>query len=121
MIRWLADENIPLASAERLRQAGHDVVSVVETMPGASDEAVLQYAVKDHRIIITFDRDYGELIFQRRLPCPAGVVFFRFVPRSPTEAGEYLLDRLKDSTLEFENLFTTCDRAMIRQRPLPGV
>jgi predicted nuclease of predicted toxin-antitoxin system len=59
MMRFLANENIPLASITKLRSAGYDVVSIIETMPEAKDTLVLEHAHHEARIILTFDRDYG--------------------------------------------------------------
>ena len=63
MMRFLANENFPLTSVRLLRQAGHDVVSITEETPGVADDHILARAVIEDRIILTFDRDYGELIF----------------------------------------------------------
>ena len=62
-MRLLANENIPLATVEALREAGEDVVSVTEDSPGATDEAVIRWARQEERVVVTFDRDYGELVF----------------------------------------------------------
>ncbi len=92
-MRFLADENIPVASIRRLRAAGYDIVSIIEDSPGAKDEAILLQAHAERRIILTFDRDYGSLIYRRRLPGPAGVAYFRFVPTTPEELAERFIDK----------------------------
>jgi len=46
-----------------LRRRGHDVVSVAEVAPAISDRQVLKMAETEGRIIITFDSDYGELVY----------------------------------------------------------
>lgn len=71
-MNFLANENVPAASIERLGDEGHDVLSIGVTSPGITDREVLQKAVDQERIVLTFDRDYGELIFRRNLPRPAG-------------------------------------------------
>ena len=116
-MRLLINENIPLASVVALREAGHDVVSITECSPGISDEAVMAKAHDERRVVVTFDRDYGELIFRRQLPLPAGVLYLRFLPGSPVEPAEYLV-RLIDMGIELEEKFTTADREQVRQRPL---
>jgi predicted nuclease of predicted toxin-antitoxin system len=63
-MRFLTDENFPQASVHRLREAGHDVFDVTERMPGATDLEVLGCAAEGARILLTFDRDYGELIYR---------------------------------------------------------
>lgn len=116
-MRLLINENIPLASVAALREAGHDVISITERSPGISDEAVMALAHHEQRIVLTFDRDYGELVFRRQLPLPGGVLYLRFLPVSPLEPADYLA-RLIESGIELEGRFTTGDREQARQRPL---
>ncbi len=113
----LINENIPLASMNAMREAGHDVVSITERSPGITDEAVMDIAHAEQRIVMTFDRDYGELVFRRRLPMPGGVLYLRFLPGSPLEPAEYLA-RLISAGIVLEGKFTTGDRERVRQRPL---
>jgi predicted nuclease of predicted toxin-antitoxin system len=119
LIRFLANENIPLASVFRLREAGHDVLAASEAFPGAGDLEVLTCARQEDRIVLTFDRDYGELIYRRGLPSPIGVLFLRFIPESPTQVAEVLKDLLKVVGLSLENRYTIVGPDRIRQRPLP--
>jgi predicted nuclease of predicted toxin-antitoxin system len=63
-MQLLANENFPLVSVQLLRQANYDVASITEDSPGIEDPEVLARAVDEQRIILTFDRDYGELIFR---------------------------------------------------------
>ena len=119
MSRFLADENFPGASIQLLRSAGHDVAAVIEDTPGAEDIEVLLQAVQSQRIILTFDRDYGQLIFGRRLPAPLGVVYFRIDDAHPDEAARMLLLLLALDVIGLEGKFTTIEERQLRQRPLP--
>ena len=58
-MHFLADENFPLPSVRRLRAQGHNVAAVILDSPGATDEKVLEQAVQEARIILTFDRRRG--------------------------------------------------------------
>ena len=58
-MRLLADENVPLATVERLRRAGHDVATILEAGAGASDLEVLGRARREARVVLTFDVDFG--------------------------------------------------------------
>lgn len=69
-IKLLANENFPAPAIRKLREAGRDVVAVREAMPSASDKAVMDFARREQRWDITFDRDYGDLIFREGLPPP---------------------------------------------------
>ena len=117
-MKFLANENFPLKSVLFLREAGHDIASITEDSPGIKDEEVLVRAVKEQRIILTFDRDYGELIYKRKLPVPKGLVYFRFQPATPEEPGELLFDLITISDVIWEGRFTTMERERLRQRPL---
>jgi predicted nuclease of predicted toxin-antitoxin system len=80
---------------------------------------VLARAVQEDRIILTFDRDYGELIYKRRLPPPLGVVYFRIIPATPDEPAERLLQLLATLGFSLEGKFTILEPGQARQRPLP--
>jgi predicted nuclease of predicted toxin-antitoxin system len=76
-MRFLLDESADLPLQAHLRAAGHDATAIAHEYPGAlDDEAVLDIAVREDRILITNDRDFGELVFRRRLP-HRGVILFR--------------------------------------------
>ncbi|MEK7083755.1 MAG: DUF5615 family PIN-like protein, partial [Patescibacteria group bacterium] len=62
-MRLLADENISVRVVAELRQAGHDVLSIVEIHPNADDAWIIARALKEKRCIITYDKDFGELVF----------------------------------------------------------
>ncbi|HSA32291.1 MAG TPA: DUF5615 family PIN-like protein [bacterium] len=105
-------------TVKMLRDAGHDVLSVAEDMAGAEDRAILSLAAKEKRTILTFDADYGELIYQKRMAVPAGLVFLRFMPKNPGEPAKILLMLLEKARTELEGHFTVLERDRIRQRPL---
>lgn len=116
---FLANENFPLPSVRLLREGGYDVASITEDSPGIKDTEVLARAVDEQRIILTFDSDYGELIYRFRLPSPTGVIYLRFRPHTPQEPATLLLNLLQIEELQFEERFTVMERDRIRQRPLP--
>ena len=62
-MRILANENMPADAVDALRSAGHDVAWVRVDAPGSPDEAVLARAAAEHRLLITFDKDFGDLDF----------------------------------------------------------
>lgn len=76
-MRFVADESCDFAVVRALRGAGHDVVAIRDTMPGATDEAVIERALRDSRILLTEDKDFGQLVFASAAE-PPGVVFIRF-------------------------------------------
>ena len=118
-MRFLADENFPLPSVRVLSSAGHDTAAVVLQSPGIPDERILGRAAREERILLTFDRDYGRLLYRHSLPAPGGIVYFRFVPSSPEEPAQYLLALLERPELSLPGMLTVAERDRVRQRPLP--
>lgn len=75
-MKYLADENLHGDIVAWLRGRGHDVVYAAESFSAESDEELLSRARAEGRTVITNDKDFGELIFHRRL-APAGVILIR--------------------------------------------
>jgi predicted nuclease of predicted toxin-antitoxin system len=115
---FLANENFHLASIHFLRNRGYDVESVLEKSPGATDNDVLEWARREGRILLTFDSDYGRLIYESKLPPPIGVVYFRFNTSIPEEPAEILLQRISAEHLSLQGQFTVLRRNEVRQRPM---
>lgn len=63
-IRFLVDESTGEEVASYLRRHGYDVVSIAEMAPQADDTSILQFAVSDQRIVITNDKDFGDMVFR---------------------------------------------------------
>lgn len=119
-MNFLANENFPLDAVSRLREAGHGVAAVVHDSPGISDEEVFERAAREDRIVLTFDRDYGRLLFEEgRSPLPSGIVYFRLDPSSPEEPADYLLALLDQPGFSVVANLTVVERDRVRQRPLP--
>ena len=116
-MRFLANENIPLQVVRALTAEGFDVTSATLVCQGAPDRRVLELATTQNRIVLTFDKDYGYLVFRKRQPAPAGVVLLRFPPRSV----EYIHDRLSRILAggwPLSGRFTVASEARIRSIPL---
>ena len=113
---FLANENFPKPSTNLLREKGFHVVSIQEKSAGVSDEAVLKEAIDQDLIILTFDRDYGELIFRYAQPNPPGVIYFRNKGSDPLFAGQLMLRLLEENQLSFQKAFTVIEEKNIRQR-----
>ncbi len=76
-MRILADENIAEQVVVRLRGADHDVRWVKETDRGEADPNLLELATREGRTLITYDKDFGDLVHRDRVPAPYGVILFR--------------------------------------------
>jgi predicted nuclease of predicted toxin-antitoxin system len=75
-MKFFADENVARPIIQWLRQAGHDVISAAETSPGEDDAVWLLQAEQSERLIVTSDKDFGELIFRDHLNSH-GIVLMR--------------------------------------------
>jgi predicted nuclease of predicted toxin-antitoxin system len=80
-VEFVADESCAGPVIRALRAAGHDVLAIAESAPGASDEVVIARALGEGRVLLTEDRDFGELVHARGRSS-AGVVFVKFPSRA---------------------------------------
>lgn len=97
-MKLLADENMPQSAVHLLRQRGHDVRWVRTDCAGISDEEVLKLAQNDKRILVTFDKDFGELAFKSKLPTSSGIVLFRLDIRPPDQLAQKICAVLERRT-----------------------
>ena len=79
MLRFLADESCDFAAVNALRADGFDVLSVAQNSSGATDERVIELALLECRILLTEDKDFGELIVVQRRP-HSGIIRFLELP-----------------------------------------
>jgi predicted nuclease of predicted toxin-antitoxin system len=93
---------------------------VSEIRPGADDEEVLARAVREGRVLLTFDRDYGRLLFQEGKPAPVGVAYLRFVPETPTHPAKRIARLIEQAEEVFEGSYLVISTEGVRRRPLPG-
>src|SRR5436305_11474497 len=100
----LADESVDRQIVEHLRQDGHGVTYVTEMEPGISDETVLQRANEQEALLLTVDKDFGELTYRQKLI--HHVVLIRLAgPLNKTKA-ELVAQALRERGAEFKNAFT---------------
>ena len=118
-MKLLANENFPGTSIRKLRGAGYEVESVTETMLSAPDTQVLKHAAANKQIILTFDKDYGELIYYRKIAVPAGLIYLKFDPLTPEEPYEILAEMIFRTNVELAGFFIVLERDTIRKRKLP--
>jgi len=83
-VRLLVDEGVDARVVTRLRADGHDVTHIAELSPGIGDDAVLAMANTEDRLLLTADKDFGELVFRLRR-ATVGVLLIR-LPGQPSHA-----------------------------------
>ncbi len=76
-MRFIANEIVMRELVEALRIKGHDVLSVKESMRGIADDAILAAAMSQERIVLSNDKDFGELAFRTGLPAECGIILLR--------------------------------------------
>ncbi len=117
-MRLLANENFPADAVDALRARGHDVAWIRTDAPGSRDETILARAQSEDRIIVTFDKDFGELAFRARLRASSGIVLFRISAPSSTHVARVAVAAL-ESRADWAGHFAVIEDGRIRMTPLP--
>lgn len=119
-MRFLADENFPRPIVELLRKRGHDVVWARVEFPGWKDLAILELAETDSRLILTLDRDFWLLAFQRPKELKnSGVILFRVHP-AVTERLAPLVDSMLRADYQWRGHVSIITRDGIEMLPIGG-
>jgi predicted nuclease of predicted toxin-antitoxin system len=113
-IALLLDENFPHSVGKALAAAGHDVLYVAFVAPGANDRAVLALACEQGRRLLTFDADFGDLVFHHGAVPPPAILYFRVHPVVAEEVLSLALRALGEAP---EGSFAVVTREGTRLRP----
>jgi predicted nuclease of predicted toxin-antitoxin system len=118
-VRILANENVPGVVVESLRAVGHEVAWMRIDAPGSRDRDVLSRAQSEGRVLVTFDKDFGELAFRAGLPADCGVILLRITAVSAPALAGMVVTAL-NSRNDWNGQFAVVERDRIRMTPLPG-
>ena len=116
-MRFLADEGIDRQIVDTRRESGYSVSYVAETSPGIPDSEVLRRSHKREEILITSDKDFGELVHrQKRQNC--GVILLRLSGINQDQQSKIVCTAFGRRVDEFSNAFTviTADRIRVRRK-----
>ena len=113
----LANENIPKSVVDLLASNGHDVNWIRSECPGISDAQVLTMAIDSNRLLITFDKDYGELVFRSGWKPQCGIVIFRMKIKSPSLVAEKIATVLESRT-DWQGMLSVVEEDRIRMNPI---
>lgn len=116
-MRFAIDACVPVQLANALAALGADVVSAAGR-PGMPDEEVLSGALAHDRVLITSDKDFGDLVF-RDGRAAVGIVLIRFDIVSAPLADE-TARRITSLPQQGRGLFAVLERSGERTRPMPG-
>lgn len=117
-MRFLADENCDFTVVRALRAAGHDVLCVSEITPRAEDSEVIKLADDEKRILLTEDKDFGQLVYshgQKTL----GVIFLRFPTSARIQISRAVVNLLKQQGEKLAGCFITVQPGRIRISHVP--
>ena len=115
-MKLLAYENFPKASVLDLRRLGYDITSIGEDNPGISDKEVMEIAESEQRTVLTFDRDYGELIYKHNYKPKQEVIYLRRESYTPEEPAIHVHELLSVLKIESDRSLTVYDGKNVRQR-----
>ncbi len=91
MLKFLVDNSSGKKIADALKSHKFDVIYAGDSLPEAEDEHILEKAEKENRILVTNDKDFGELIFRHERPS-SGVILFRLRIDFPDNRIKVLLN-----------------------------
>jgi predicted nuclease of predicted toxin-antitoxin system len=111
-MRFLADESCDFRVVRALRAAGHDVKAVIETAPGAEDDALVALAIHERRVVLTEDRDFGRLTYAAAQP--ATVILMRFPSTARAALPAAVVDFVGKYESELDGRFVVVEPGRIR-------
>ncbi|HEY9501314.1 MAG TPA: DUF5615 family PIN-like protein [Pyrinomonadaceae bacterium] len=112
-MRFLADESCDFSVVRALRFAKHDVVAIAEVSPRADDDDVRARAVSDERILITEDKDFGQLVYAS-MQRTAGVIFIRFPARARRNLADTVVEVVRQRGERLIGHFTVLQPGRVR-------
>jgi predicted nuclease of predicted toxin-antitoxin system len=110
----LADESVDRQIVERLRLDGHEVLYIAEMEPGIIDDTVLERANERTALLVTADKDFGELVFREGRLSSGGVVLLRLAGLSVERKSDMVSVAFREHESEFPHCFSVISPGRIR-------
>ena len=117
-MKFLADESVDFPIVKSLRDQKYTVDYITELSPGISDNEVLQLAEQKNAILITADKDFGDLIF-RLGKVSSGIILYRLSGLNNEEKAAMILRVVTDYSEDLQGCFTVVSIDQIRIKKLP--
>lgn len=117
-MKLLANAHISRAILDFRQSAGHDCLHAELVAPGMADDRLLQLAVEQRRIILTADKDFGDLVFRRHIPA-AGVILLRVHAASEAERLALLKKHWAAVERSVDGHIVVVTNRRVRRSPLP--
>ena len=118
-MRFLADESCDFAAVRALRAAGHDVLAVAEALPQADDERVTDLAVRGRRVLLTEDKDFGQLVYADKR-ATAGVILIRFPAKARGGLGNAVVELVAAQGGQLARRFVVLQPGRVRLARMPS-
>ena len=112
-LKFLIDENLGFFLAKWLQDEGYDAKAIILTMGSATDDQVLKQAYRESRILITSDKDFGEMVFARKLE-HCGIILLRLQIESKQHKINVLNNLLKNHINELSCNYVVASDSQIR-------
>ena len=116
-MRWLADECVAADVVSNSRENRHDVAYMAEVAPSASDQEIIHRANREERILLTEDKDFGELIFRWQNAVP-GIVLLRIDSETRSLSWPQLAAAIQRYGHALFGRYTIVEEMRFRSRPL---
>ena len=117
-MRFLADESCDFAVVRALRAAGFNVLCISESSPRAEDSEVIRLAVRENRILLTEDKDFGRLVYSHGQET-LGVIFLRFPTFARRRISRDVVNLVKQQGEKLAGSFVTVQPGRIRMSHVP--
>lgn len=115
-MKFIVDEGVDLQIVQRLRQDGHIALYVAEMAPGILDDEVLALAADQNAVLVTTDKDFGELVFRLgKVNCP--IMLIRLAGLKPLEKAHLVSSVVARHQQLLASSFSVVSPGSVRFRP----
>jgi predicted nuclease of predicted toxin-antitoxin system len=114
-MKIVVDESVDFPIIASLRDAGHEILAIVEVLPGTDDQSVLRLANMSSALLLTADKDFGELVF-RLNHVHYGVVLIRLAGLGPEQKALLVARVFNEYGPDFAGAFAVISRDSVRIR-----
>jgi predicted nuclease of predicted toxin-antitoxin system len=114
-MNFLVDEGVDRQIVDKLSQDGHSVLYIAEMAPGIADDEVLEIANEQGALLLTSDKDFGELVY-RQQRVTSGVILIRLAGLSPIRKAEIVTSAIGQHSEELSSAFSVVTPATVRIR-----
>ena len=116
-MKFLADEGVDGQIVSPLREDGHDVLYVAEHIAGITDEEILEMAHCDNRILMTRDKDFGELVYREKRT-HSGIILNRLYELGSEKKAEIVSKVIQNFGEALIGSFTIIQPGQIRTKTM---